>query len=285
VFETEFGTGKPIAGEFDGSLDNGGETIRLVRRKGGTHLVGSKSEDDHTVKMRRYAKHKSQELGKRDISGFILKKGSPSCGMERVKLYHSAGMPTRDGVGMFAEGLMESHPYLPVEEDGRLNDSKLRENFFERVFAYRRLRNCFSGRWTTGDVVAFHTAEKFLLLAHDPEAYTALGRLVARAKKLPRAEFAARYQEGFMTGLKKKATKGRHANVLQHVVGFFKRDVSADQKAELQQVITDFRHGLVPLIVPVTLVRHYVRLLDLEYLAGQTYLEPHPKELMLRNHV
>jgi uncharacterized protein YbgA (DUF1722 family)/uncharacterized protein YbbK (DUF523 family) len=281
----EFVTFVSVCPEVDIGLGIPRETIRLVRGDGETRLVGSKSQTDHTVKMRRYARRKSRELGQRDISGFILKKGSPSCGMERVKIYHSAGMPSKDGVGIFAEGLMETYPYLPVEEEGRLNDPRLRENFFERVFAYRRLHNCFSGRWTTGDVVAFHTAEKFLLLAHDPDSYRALGRLVARVKKLPRADLAARHQEGFMAGLKKKATTGRHANVLQHMVGFFKKEISTDQKAELQQVITDFRHGLVPLVVPITLVRHYVRLLGIDYLAGQTYLTPHPKELMLRNHV
>jgi uncharacterized protein YbgA (DUF1722 family)/uncharacterized protein YbbK (DUF523 family) len=261
------------------------ETIRLVRDKGETRLVGSTSGDDHTVKMRRYAKRKSRDLGKRDISGFILKKGSPTCGMERVKLYGSGGMPSKNGVGIFANGLMDAHPFLPVEEEGRLNDPKLRENFFERVFAYRRLHNCFSGHWSMGRLVSFHTGEKSLVLAHDPAAYTALGRLVARGKKLPRAELAGRYQSTFMTGLAKKATTGRHANVLQHMVGFFKRDLSAEQKAELQDVIADFRRGLVPLIVPVTLIRHYVRILGVDYLSGQTYLEPHPKELMLRNHV
>jgi uncharacterized protein YbgA (DUF1722 family)/uncharacterized protein YbbK (DUF523 family) len=281
----QFVTFVAVCPEVDIGLGVPRETIRLVGQGSDPRLVGSTSGADHTTKMRRYAKRKAQELGRQEISGYILKKNSPSCGMERVKIYDGKGSPSRGGRGVFAGGLMDSQPLLPVEEEGRLNDPKLRENFFERVFAYRRMRDCLSRRWTLGDIVAFHTAEKFLVLAHDPKAYASLGRLVARAKSLPRADLSRRYQEGFMTALAKSASRGRHGNVLQHMMGYFKRQLSADEKAELQQVITDFRHGFVPLIVPITLIRHYVRLFDGEYLAGQTYLEPHPKELMLRNHV
>ena len=176
-------------------------------------------------------------------------------------------------------------PLLPVEEEGRLHDAPLRENFVERVFAYRRLRALFAGRWTMGDLVRFHTVEKLLLLAHEPQAYQALGRLVARAKGLPRTEVAREYGERYMRALKLPATKGKNANVLQHMAGYFKDRLPAAEKAELQESISDYRRGLVPLVVPLTLVRHLVRRLGAPYLEGQVYLEPHPKELMLRNHV
>jgi uncharacterized protein YbgA (DUF1722 family) len=176
-------------------------------------------------------------------------------------------------------------PSLPVEEEGRLSDPRLRENFVERVFAYRRLRTLFAGRWTVGDLVRFHTAHKLVLLAHQPTAYTALGRLVAVAKGLPRGEVQARYERELMDALSRIATPKRHANVLQHIAGYFSDDLDAASRAELQETIEDHRNGLVPLVVPITLVRHHVRRLGVEYLHGQVYLDPHPKELALRNHV
>jgi uncharacterized protein YbgA (DUF1722 family) len=205
--------------------------------------------------------------------------------MERVKIWGRRGAPTKNGRGLFAEALMERLPLLPVEEEGRLNDPRLRENFFERVFAYRRLATLFSGRWTRGDLVAFHTREKLLLMAHDREAYRTLGRLVADVKGRPRREVVEEYRTVFMTGLRKIATVRKHTNVLQHILGYFKKLLPAGDRHELIRIIEDFRAGLVPLVVPVTLARHYVRRCDVEYLEGQTYLEPHPKELMLRNHV
>ena len=174
---------------------------------------------------------------------------------------------------------------LPVEEEGRLNDPVLRENFLERVFAYRRLKDLFRGRWTIGRLVAFHSAEKLLLMAHDPVAYRALGRLVADAKGRDRGELREAYEDGFCGALRKIATKRKHRNVLEHVAGYFKKVLSDDERRELHELIVDFHGGLVPLVVPVTLARHHVRRHGIEYLAGQTYLEPHPKELMLRNHV
>ena len=172
-----------------------------------------------------------------------------------------------------------------MEEEGRLNDPELRENFVERVFAYRRLKDLFRGRWTVGDLVRFHTAEKLLLLAHDPEGYRRLGRIVARAKETPREELPARYGEIFMRSMSKPATLGKQTNVLQHMAGYFKDTLADDEKAEMHDAIRDYRRKLVPLVVPLTLVRHHVRKQKVAYLEGQTHLAPHPKELMLRNHV
>jgi uncharacterized protein YbgA (DUF1722 family) len=205
--------------------------------------------------------------------------------MTRVKLYGVKGGAERRGVGLFAKALEEELPLLPVEEEGRLNDPRLRENFIERVFAYRRLSDLFAGRWSSGRVVAFHTAHKLQLMAHSTEAYRSLGRLVAGVKTIPRSEFRERYETGFMTALARIATPGRNANVLQHAAGHLKKRLDADGRAELARLIDDYRLGLVPLVVPVTLLRHHTRVQDVAYLAGQTYLEPHPKELMLRNHV
>jgi uncharacterized protein YbgA (DUF1722 family) len=205
--------------------------------------------------------------------------------MTRVKVYGGDGPPSTSGVGIFAQALLARYPHLPVEEEGRLDDPHLRENFIERVFAFRRLRDLFESRWAVGDLVRFHTAHKLVLLAHSTQAYTRLGRLVAGAKSVDRATLRAQYTAGFMDALKVMATQKRHTNVLQHMAGYFKKTLDAGSRAELMAAIENYRLGLVPLVVPVTLLRHHVRAHDVEYLATQVYLAPHPKELMLRNHV
>ncbi len=261
------------------------ETIRLERRDGETRLVAPKSGTDHTRAMTAWAHRRVRDLEALDLCGYILKKDSPSCGMERVRVYSATGMPEKTGRGLFAEALLDRFPLLPVEEEGRLNDPWLRENFLERVFAYRRLKALFGKGWRVGDLVAFHSREKLLLMAHHPPTYTALGRLVATAKGLPRDRVAREYREAFMLGLQHLATAKKNTNVLQHMAGYFKTLVGAEEKVELQGHIEDYRLGLVPLVVPVTLIRHHVRIHKVAYLAGQSYLQPHPKELMLRNHV
>jgi len=275
-----------VCPEVEAGLGTPRESMRLLDKAGNVRLITGKTNIDHTDTMMRYARRRVAALAKQDLSGFVLKKSSPSCGMERVKIYPArGGVPARKGRGLFAEALLEELPLLPVEEEGRLCDARLRENFIERVFAYRRLRSLFGQRWSVGNLVAFHTSFKLQLLAHSPAAYQLLGRLVATAKTLARIELRSRYEDEFMRAMKIPATRPRQTNVLQHMVGHFKKDLDADSREELAGVIHDYRHGLVPLIVPLTLVRHYVRHFDVAYLKGQSYLEPHPKELMLRNHV
>jgi len=275
----------PVCPEVDIGLGTPREPIRLARKGTDIRLVGVKSGADHTDAMRAYAARKAEELAASDLCGYILKKDSPSCGMERVKVYDPNLSPARTGRGGFAEALLQRLPHLPVEEEGRLSDPRIRDNFVERVFAYRRLRDLFSGRWATGALVRFHTAHKLVLLSHSPRAYAELGRLVAGASSLPREEVRRRYESGFMDALRVIATPKRHVNVLQHMLGHFKDTLDAGSRGELLVSIEDYGRGLVPLIVPITLFRHHVRVLEVAYLAGQVYLEPHPKELMLRNHV
>lgn len=280
-----FVTFVPVCPEVELGLGVPRPTIRLERRGDDVRLVDPKGGHDHTDAMRKLARARVDAVGKDpDLCGWILKKDSPSCGMERVKVYDENMVPSKTGTGAFAAVLKERLPLLPVEEEGRLHDPRLRENFYERLFAYRRLKDLFRGRWTTGDLVRFHTAEKLLLMAHDQPTYRELGRLVAGAKGQPRAELAARYQELFMRGLARLATARKHVNVLQHAAGYFKQ-VEQEDRRELAARIEEYRQGLVPLIVPITLLRHLVRRHGVTYLAGQTYLEPHPKELLLRNHV
>ena len=262
------------------------ETLRLVEIGGRTHIVGNKGGADHTAAMERWSERKVAELAKLDLSGYVLKKDSPSCGMERVRLYDpKTGIPDKRGVGVFAAALMRALPLLPVEEEGRLRDFRLRENFIERVFAYRRVKELFAARWTMGDLVAFHARAKLQILAHQPTAYAELGRLVARGKQVPRAELAERYSELYLGALSHLATVKRHVNVLQHMAGYFKKQLPDAERDELHGVIDEFRRDLTPLIVPITLLRHHARRFGVDYLLGQFYLEPSPKELMLRNHV
>jgi uncharacterized protein YbgA (DUF1722 family)/uncharacterized protein YbbK (DUF523 family) len=275
----------PVCPEVELGLGIPRESIRLEGDAAAPRLVAPKSGRDHTAAMARLARQRVAALAGQDLAGFVLKKDSPSCGMERVRVFRGSGPPARSGVGAFARTLMERLPLLPVEEEGRLSDPTLRENFVERLFAYARWRAYAAGRPTRGGLVQFHTAHKLTLLAHEPAAYRRLGVLVAHAKEHPLGVVLSRYGEGFMAALRVRATPARHANVLEHMLGYFSRDLPQPEREELVQVIADHRRGLVPLVVPLTLVRHHVRRLAVAYLQGQTYLDPHPKELMLRNHV
>ena len=275
----------PVCPEVEMGMGTPREPVQLRRVNGEIRLLGVKSSTDHTAVMRTWAARRVEALAREDLDGYVLKKDSPSCGMERVKVYEGRGPAARTGRGLFAEALTARLPLLPVEEEGRLSDPQLRENFVERVFAYRRLREMFAGRWTVAALVHFHTAHKLTLLAHSPAAYRDLGRLVARAATIPRSDIKAGYEQRFMRALSAIATPRRHVNVLQHMLGYFRRSLDDESRAELADAIAGYRAGLVPLIVPITLFRHHVRRAEVAYLARQTYLEPHPRELMLRNHV
>ena len=275
----------PVCPEVECGLGTPRESMRLVRVENGVRLLTVRSGVDLTAQMEHFSRSRVSALEREDLSGYVLKKDSPSCGLERVKVYDRHGTPTRGGRGMFAAALVEAFPHLPVEEEGRLADPRLRDNFVERVFAYRELRSLFVARWAVGDLVHFHGAHKLLLLAHAPETYRQLGRLVASARGMARRDLERRYIDGFMRALGQLATTRRHTNVLQHMAGYFKDRLDAASKRELADTIADYRRGLFPLVVPLTLLRHYVRRLEVAYLAQQTYLQPHPKELMLRNHV
>ncbi len=275
----------PVCPEVECGLGTPRESMRLVTSDRRVRLVTVRTHADVTERVEQFARVRAGALAAERLSGFVLKKDSPTCGMERVKVYNTHGVPTRSGRGVFASALLERFPHLPVEEEGRLSDPVLRENFVERVFAYRRLSDLFDGRWTVGALVRFHTAHKLTLMAHSVERYRELGRLVAVARGVARADLERRYLAAFMGALAVTATRRRHVNVLQHMAGYLKTKLDAPSKRELGEVIAEYHRGLVPLIVPITLLRHFVRVHDVTYLAGQSYLDPHPKELMLRNHV
>lgn len=275
----------PVCPEVEVGMGTPRESIRLVGDLAKPRLVAERSGTDHTAAMSRYAHEKVAELERLDLSGYVLKKDSPSCGMSRVRVYGlRGGPPRRDGVGAFARVLLERLPLLPVEEEGRLHDPALRESFVERIFAYARWKSARATGLTRATLVRFHTIHKLTLLAHSPDAYRKLGVLVANVAKTPLGRTADAYARGFMAALEKPATRGRHANVLQHMAGYFRELLETADRKELEGVVKDYQRGLVPLVVPLTLLRHHVRRHEVTYLAEQTYLDPDPKELMLRNH-
>ena len=206
--------------------------------------------------------------------------------MERVKIYSEKGGVTRTGTGIWAAMVMERFPHMPFEDEGRLNDMKLRENFLERVFVYKRLRTFLSSDKSLAGLVRFHTRHKLLLMCHSPKHYSQLGSMVAHAKEHPGLDsFLCEYVSLLMQALELKATTKKNVNVLQHLAGYFKKRLDTDEKQELQELIQQYAQGFLPLIVPVTLTNHYVRKYREPYLQEQYYLNPHPMELMLRNHV
>jgi len=275
----------PVCPEVECGMPVPRESMRLEGDPGAPRLVTTRTRVDKTEQMAVWARRRVAELEKEGLMGFIFKSDSPSSGMERVKVYNAAGMSVRSGVGMFARAFMEHFPLLPVEEEGRLHDPGLRENFVERIFALARWRELLAGKAGRGDLVAFHSRHKLLILAHGTALYQEMGRLVARVKQMPLERAFDAYQELLMRALKLRATAKKNANVLMHMAGYFKERLTAGEKAELGEVIEQFRTGLIPLVVPVTLLKHYVRKYDEPYLKDQVYLSPHPVELQLRNHV
>lgn len=275
----------PVCPEVEMGLPTPRETLRLVGEPGAQRLVFSKSGEDITARMQSWAQKRVAELEKENLSGFVFKSKSPSSGMERVKLYDKNGVPNKQGVGLFAQAFMEHFPLLPVEEDGRLHDPRLRENFIEIIFTLKRWRESIAHGKTRGALVDFHSRHKLLILSHSPEIYRQMGKLVAGQMGLDIKETYAEYIALLMKGLRLKATVAKHVNVLQHILGYFKNPLSADEKQEVLQVIQDYRSGLIPLIVPITLLNHFVRKYEQPYLQQQVYLSPHPLELQLRNHV
>lgn len=290
----------PVCPEVEIGLGIPRDTLRLTGDEEAPRLVVQKTGEDLTARMRRFALAKTRDLEALGLHGYVLKRASPSCGLFRVRVYRESGMPSGGGRGLYAGELVRRFPALPVEEEGRLNDAAIRENFIERVFAAARWRAFLQAEPRPRDLVAFHAAQKFAILAHSPAHYAKLQRLVAAlgpdgaASHRSEATHGANRAHGtrygdygtlFMEALAVRATRARHANVLQHLAGFFKRELDAPSRAELAELIREYRRGLVPLVVPLTLVRHYVRRFGLTYLADQVYLSPHPKELMLRNHV
>jgi len=276
----------PVCPEVESGLPIPRESMRLVGDPDNPRLIAPKSGTDHTERMLSWANQRVQELESEGLHGFVFKKDSPSSGLYRVRVYDEHGMARRTGTGLFARQVACHFPNLPLEEEGRLHDARLRENFIDRIFAYYRWAEMLQTEPTPGGLVQFHTAHKLTLMAHSPQHYTELGRLVAHAGKREWDELTAEYAALLMEGLALLGTPGKHANVLQHLMGYLKNDLSSEDKQELLSLIEEYRQEMLPLIVPLTLLKHHLNRHPVpEWVHQQVYLNPYPKELMLRNHV
>jgi len=248
-------------------------------------LVTTHTKQDMTDRLVQWAWKRVKELEKEDLYGFIFKSNSPSSGMERVRIYNEKGMPIKKGVGVFARIYMDHFHLFPVEDEERIHDPKLRENFIEMIFILKRWREVSGRKENRGNLVSFHSRHKLLILSHSPKRHQMMGKLVAKAKEIPLKDLYQQYQDILMEALKSKTTPKKNANVLMHMMGYFREQLSYDEKKELLEVIENYRQEVIPLIVPVTLINHNVRKYDQPYLKQQVYLNPHPLELQLRNHV
>jgi uncharacterized protein YbgA (DUF1722 family)/uncharacterized protein YbbK (DUF523 family) len=262
------------------------ESLRLVGSPDAPRFVTHKTGRDHTDAMQTWARRRLEELAPLHLHGYVLKKDSPSCGVSRVRVYGKGDSPANTGQGIYARELMTRFPLMPVEEEGRLHDVGLRENFIERIFVEYRWQKMLAEEPTPGGLVRFHTAHKMTLMAHAPAKYHEMGRLVASAGALPWEQLVASYNQMLHGTLQFLATPAKQSDVLQHLMGFLKRELDAADKQELLEVIADYRAGLTPLIVPLTLLQHHLRRHAVsDWVYEQVYLKPYPKELMLRNHV
>jgi uncharacterized protein YbgA (DUF1722 family)/uncharacterized protein YbbK (DUF523 family) len=275
-----------ICPEVDAGMSVPRETVALYGTLEKQKMITKGSRTDWTKKMARFKKDRICELRKENICGYVFKSDSPSCGVRKVPIYSEISIRrVRYGPGMFASSFIKAFPLVPVEDEGRLHDPIIRENFIVRVFCFNRLQTLLRGHFTMVGLISFHTKHKFLILSHSKKQYNAMGKLVATGKLLNRDELKSRYSSLFMKALACKSTPKKNTDVLMHMMGFFKKIISRGEKKDILNAIENYRKGLLPLIVPVTLIRHQVKKYNIEYLLDQIYLNPHPEELMLRNHV
>jgi len=274
----------PVCPEVECGLGTPREPVHLEGQPGAIRLVTTRTKRDVTERMVAWSLQRVRDLESENLCGFIFKSNSPSSGMERVRVWDPKGIPHKTGTGIFAEILMKRFPLLPFEEDRRLHDPVLRENFVERIFVLKRWREMLKQGQKTVRLIEFHARHKLLIMAHSPRHAGEMGKMVARAKEIPSKELFNRYETMLMEGLRLKATIRKNTNVLHHAVGYFKKLLTSDEKLEILEVIDHYHKGYLPLVVPIVLLRHYVRKYDQPYLKEQYYVDPHPIELQLRNH-
>ena len=275
-----------ICPEVDVGMGVPRETVALYGTLENPKMITKRSKTDWTKKMNHYTKDRIHELTKENLCGYVFKSKSPSCGIGKVPIYSEFGSSRiRYGSGMFTSSFIKAFPLVPVEDEGRLHDPVIRENFIVRIFCFHRLQLLVRKSFSIGSLVRFHTRHKFLILSHSRKKYDDMGELVANAKKIKTAELKTRYSKLFMAALTYKSTPKKNTDVLLHMTGFLKKILTREEKKNILSVIEDYRNELLPLVVPVTLIYHQVKKHNIEYLLDQVYLNPHPKELMLRNHV
>ncbi|GIU23674.1 hypothetical protein TUM4644_17440 [Shewanella colwelliana] len=276
----EFAQFKPVCPEMAIGLPVPRPTIRQIIKDNIITVSRPDGSGDVTEQLKAFGQQAASQYDQ--LAGFVFCAKSPSCGMERVKVYHHHGKGSEStGVGVFAEQVMKANPLLPCEENGRLNDPIIKENFITRIFTYQKWLDLKADGLTKHKLIAFHSAHKYLVMSHHVESYRALGRLLAQAD-VDLDELADSYIAGLMEALKHKASRRSHTNTLQHLQGYFKRQLDEVKRKELTDEIAAYRQGLSPLLVPLTLIKHYLIEFPNAYLQDQVYLNPHPKELRLR---
>jgi uncharacterized protein YbgA (DUF1722 family)/uncharacterized protein YbbK (DUF523 family) len=270
---------KPFCPEVAIGMGTPRPTIQLVKIDKEIRSVGVKNPDvDVTDQLRAYTNQQQPAFD--GLCGYILKKGSPSCGMERVRVYTN-NQPQQIGSGVYAETMMRNNPLLPVEEEGRLGDPKLRENFIQRIYVLHRWQQLLAEGLTPSGLTRFHAHHKLIIMSHDN--YIELGQLLANVTKANVNEVANNYIALLMKTLKKVASRKNHVNVLQHIQGYLKKELAPDDKAELCELIERYRQGEIPLIVPLTLLKHHFRKNPDPYIEDSYYMSPYPQELRLIN--
>jgi uncharacterized protein YbgA (DUF1722 family)/uncharacterized protein YbbK (DUF523 family) len=274
----------PVCPEVESGFPIPREALRLVGNPQNPRLITSRTNIDYTDHMVDWAEKRVRELETEGLCGFIFKSDSPSSGLMRVKVYNPKGMAEKKGVGLFARTFVQHFPLLPVEEEGRLNDPKLRETFIEQIFTLKRWRESLAQGRSMKTLIDFHSRHKLLMLSHSPANAGVMGKLVADGKQMPIQAVYAKYESLLIETLRMKSTIKKNLNVLEHILGYFKKRLSADEKQEMLAIFDRYRDEIIPLIVPVTLLNHYVRKFGEPYLEQQVYLNPHPVALKLRNH-
>ena len=258
------------------------QPIRLTGDTSNPEAVGVKTPELNVSQpLRAYGKKVSGDI--HDLCGFIFKKDSPSCGMQRVKVYNEKGMPERSGTGLFAREIMNAHPLLPVEDEGRLNDADLRENFVTRVYVFARWKALIDNGISKSGLIRFHTRHKYLLMSHSNEMYRELGQMLSDLNRASLDEIADSYISRLMQTLSVPATRKRHTNVLQHLLGYLKNSLDSAHRMDLDRTIDAYRSGEFPLVVPIRMLQHHFSMHPHPYISEQVYLDPHPQNLKLRN--
>jgi len=274
----------PVCPEVGIGMGTPRPAIRIVETDSDLQLIAPSTGENFTSAMLSFSRSTIAKLQTEQLDGFVLKKSSPTCGTDRLKVYREDVAVRKDGVGFFAAELMRLWPNLPIEDEGRLNDGPLRENFIGRIFARSRWHGLIDSGLNRGSLVEFHTAHKLLLLSHSEPGYRRLGRIVASLGMDEDSTIFEEYESVFNETLQTKPTPKAHVNVMQHALGHLKSLLSSEEKQEILRSIEDFKKGHLPLLVPINLIAFCVRVHQVEYLMGQIYFAPHPKELMLRNH-
>ncbi len=280
----KFFTYIPVCPEVECGLPVPREPMHLAGDIDNPRLVTIHTGIDHTGRMKKWSRDKLDEMEGAGLSGFIFKGKSPSSGMRGIKIYRDSARPVLSGTGLFAAAFMKRFPLMPVEDEGGLHDPGLRENFIERVFVYNRWQELAGNGCPAADLIEFHTRHKYLIMAHSPKHLALLGKMAGKASDAS-PDAIESYHRNLMDALRLIATPAKNTNVLQHIMGYFKKTLDHTEKEELLEIIDRYRRGLIPRIVPVTLLNRYALKYDQSYLKKQYYLNPHPVELMLRNHV